>query len=158
MSRRVYESGSRRKKSSILRFPGSPVLRLSDRYFPGMALPPTPSRNTPSTEHGYSPHTRARHRDRWGWTSRDVRDFDGFLRYIRGTRFTECWEGERCRLRVGYFNRPWLQPSERFRLALLGRVLKAGVPIVDLLRYLGQRDGDSNYVVFHPILRSLRYR
>ncbi len=38
-------------------------------------------------------------------------------------------------------------------MALLGRVLKAGVPIVDLLRYLGQRDGDSNYVVFHPFLR-----
>ncbi len=75
------------------------------------------------------------------------------IRYIRGTRFTECWGGERCRLRVGYFNRHWLQPSERFRLALLGRVLKAGVPIVDLLRYLGQRDGDSNYVVFHPFLR-----
>jgi len=31
--------------------------------------------------------------------------------------------------------------------------LKADVRIVDLLRYLGLRDGDSNSVVFHPILR-----
>jgi len=31
--------------------------------------------------------------------------------------------------------------------------LKAGLPIVDLLNDLGHRDGDSHYVVWHPILR-----